>query len=46
MGRRQRLNGTAFFSARAELCFQKQPLVKTKFLSLSEMLSPHLLYEV
>jgi hypothetical protein len=43
MGQRQ---GPAFFSATAELCLLKQPLVKSKFLSLSEVLSLNLLYEV
>ena len=43
MGQRQ---GQAFFSATAELCLLKQPLVKRKFLSLSEVPSLNLLYEV
>jgi len=43
MGQRQ---GPAFFSATAELCLLKQPLVERKFLSLSEVLSLNLLYEV
>jgi hypothetical protein len=43
MGQRQ---GPAFFSVTAELCLLKQPLVKKKFLSLSEVLSLNLLYEV
>jgi hypothetical protein len=44
------LNGTeagaSIFSATAELCLLKQPLVKRKFLSLSEVLSLNLLHEV
>jgi hypothetical protein len=43
MGQRQ---GPAFFSETAELCLLKPPLVKWKFLSLSEVLSLNLLYEV
>jgi hypothetical protein len=43
MGQRQ---GPAFFSATAELCLLQQPLVKMKFISLSEVLSLNLLYEV
>jgi hypothetical protein len=43
MGQRQ---WPAFFSATAELYLLKQPLVKRKFLSLSEVLFLNLLYEV
>ena len=43
MGQGQGLNGTRFFSETAELYLFKD---KRKFLSLSEVLCFHLLYEV
>jgi hypothetical protein len=43
---RQGLNGTRFFSETAALYLFKDTLVKRKFLSLSEVLCFHLLYEV
>jgi hypothetical protein len=46
MGQRQGLNGTRFFSETAALYLFKDTLVKRQFLSLSEVLRFHLLYEV
>ncbi len=46
MGQRQGLNRTRFYSETAELYLLKDTLVKRKFLSLSEVLCFHLLYEV